>query len=79
MTTYPDEIEENPEEFGEEEEELFQEDEDEMSMDEEVGIDLVDVLTTPEGDTVCSALVSLVQQVQTQNKILIKILGKIGA
>jgi hypothetical protein len=77
MTTYPDEIEENPEEL-EEEEELFQE-EDEMSMDEEIGIDLVDVLTTPEGDTVCSALVSLVQQVQTQNKILIKILGKLGA
>ena len=48
MTTYPDEIEENPEEFEEEEEELFQEDEDEMSMDEEVGIDLVDVLTNPE-------------------------------
>ena len=77
MTTYPDEIEENPEEL-EEEEELFQEDDD-MSMDEEIGIDLVDVLTTPEGDTVCSALVSLVQQVQTQNKILIKILGKLGA
>jgi len=77
MTTYPDEIEENPEEL-EEDEELFQE-EDEMSMDEEIGIDLVDVLTTPEGDTVCSALVSLVQQVQTQNKILIKILGKLGA
>jgi len=57
----------------------LQEEEDEMSMDEEIGIDLVDVLTTPEGDTVCSALVSLVQQVQTQNKILIKILGKLGA
>jgi len=73
MTTYPDE---NPEEGeilpGEEEDE-------EMFMDEEdVGIDLVDVLTTPEGDTVCSALVSLVQQVQTQNKILIKILGKLA-
>ena len=49
-----------------------------MFMDEEVGIDLVDVLTTPEGDTVCSALVALVQQVQTQNKILIKILGKLA-
>jgi hypothetical protein len=76
MTTYPDEISENPEEGeilpGEEEDE-------EMFMDEEdVGIDLVDVLTTPEGDTVCSALVSLVQQVQTQNKILIKILGKLA-
>jgi hypothetical protein len=76
MTTYPNEISENPEEGeilpGEEEDE-------EMFMDEEdVGIDLVDVLTTPEGDTVCSALVSLVQQVQTQNKILIKILGKLA-
>jgi len=76
MTTYPDEISEIPEEGeilpGEEEDE-------EMFMDEEdVGIDLVDVLTTPEGDTVCSALVSLVQQVQTQNKILIKILGKLA-
>ena len=76
MTTYPDEISENPEEGeilpGEEEDE-------EMFMDEEdVGIDLVDVLTTPEGDTVCSALVSLVQQVQTQYKILIKILGKLA-
>ena len=81
MSTYPDEVEENPEEF--EEGEIFPEDEDEdddeMFTEEEVGIDLVDVLTTPEGDTVCSALVALVQQVQTQNKILIKILGKLGA
>ena len=43
------------------------------------GIDLFDILTTPDGDTVCSALVALVQQVQTQNKILIKILGKLSA
>lgn len=55
-----------------EEEEMF------MEEDEEVGIDLVDVLTTPDGDTVCSALVALVQQVQMQNKILIKILGKLA-
>jgi hypothetical protein len=45
---------------------------------EESGIDLVDILTTPDGDTVCSALVALVQQIQTQNKILIKMLGKMG-
>jgi len=74
MTTYPDEIPENPEEG----EILPEEEDEEMFMDEEVGIDLVDVLTTPEGDTVCSALVALVQQVQTQNKILIKILGKLA-
>jgi hypothetical protein len=74
MTTYPDEISENLEEG----EILPEEEDEEMFMDEEVGIDLVDVLTTPEGDTVCSALVALVQQVQTQNKILIKILGKLA-
>ena len=79
MSTYPDEVEENPEEFEEGEIYPEDEDEDEMFTEEEIGIDLVDVLTTPEGDTVCSALVSLVQQVQTQNKILIKILGKLGA
>lgn len=45
---------------------------------EDSGIDLVDILTTPDGDTVCSALVALVQQIQTQNKILIKMLGKMG-
>ena len=57
----------------EEDEELFMEDDDEPS------IDLLDILTTPDGDTVCSALVALVQQMQTQNKILIKILGKLSA
>lgn len=54
------------------------EDEDEDFDFEESGIDLVDILTTPDGDTVCSALVALVQQIQTQNKILIKMLGKMG-
>jgi hypothetical protein len=53
-------------------------DEEEDFNFEESGIDLVDILTTPEGDTVCSALVALVQQIQTQNKILIKMLGKMG-
>lgn len=56
----------------EEDEELFME-------DDEPSIDLLDILTTPDGDTVCSALVALVQQVATQNKILIKILGKLSA
>jgi hypothetical protein len=53
-------------------------DDDEDLDDFDVGVDLVDILTTPEGDTVCSALVALVQQIQTQNKILIKMLGKMG-
>ena len=42
----------------EEDEELFME-------DDEPSIDLLDILTTPDGDTVCSALVALVQQVAT--------------
>jgi hypothetical protein len=59
---------------------LPEEEDDELFMeDDEPSIDLLDILTTPDGDTVCSALVALVQQVATQNKILIKILGKLSA
>jgi len=67
-------------EEGEIVEDLIQDvEEEEEDFDfEESGIDLVDILTTPDGDTVCSALVALVQQIQTQNKILIKMLGKMG-
>ena len=60
-------------EFDEEEEDFFQEEEDE-------GMDLAglmsSLLATPDGDTVCSALVNLCYQLQTQNKILIKMLAK---
>tara|TARA_B100001540_G_C15690370_1_gene588973 strand:+ start:629 stop:850 length:222 start_codon:yes stop_codon:yes gene_type:complete len=64
-----------------EEGEILPEEDDELFMeeDDEPSIDLLDILTTPDGDTVCSALVALVQQVATQNKILIKILGKLSA
>lgn len=61
-------------EFDEEEEDFFQEEEDE-------GMDLAglmsSLLATPDGDTVCSALVNLCYQLETQNKILIKMLAKI--
>ncbi len=67
------EIEEGEILTEEEDDELF------MEEDDEPSIDLLDILTTPDGDTVCSALVALVQQVATQNKILIKILGKLSA
>lgn len=88
MTTYPDEIPENPIEEGEtedeiEEGEIVSEDEleglDEEDMDE--GLDIAGLMTslmaTPDGDTVCSALVMIGQQLQTQNKILIKILSEL--
>ena len=49
--------------------------------EDEEGIDIMELmgslLATPEGDTVCSALVNIALQLQTQNKILIKMLTKI--
>jgi len=78
MITDTDEIEEGEIPQEEDEEEEDEDEEEEMFIDEDAGIDLVDILTTPEGDTVCSALVGLVQQMQMQNKILIKMLGKLA-
>jgi hypothetical protein len=66
----------------EEEEELeFDEDEDgDFFEEEDEGMDLAglmsSLLATPDGDTVCSALVNLCYQLETQNKILIKMLAK---
>jgi hypothetical protein len=36
-------------------------------------------MATDEGDTVCSALVNIASQLQTQNKILIKMLSKLNS
>jgi hypothetical protein len=78
MSTHPEEIEEG---------EIVSDVEDELSMsegdmevldedeeDEEEGIDLA----TPDGDTVCTALVGIGQQIEIQNKILIKILSRLS-
>jgi len=55
-------------------------DEDEM-MFEDDGVDVATLMTsllaTEDGDTVCTALVSITQQLQMQNKILIKILSEL--
>ena len=57
-------------ELGEDDE--FFQDDDEMGV-----MSLVSsLLATPDGDTVCSALVNLCYQLETQNKILIKMLSK---
>ena len=84
MSTHPEEIEEG---------EIVSDIEDELSMsegdmevldeeDEEEGIDIADLmgslLATPDGDTVCSALVGIGQQIEIQNKILIKILSRLS-
>jgi hypothetical protein len=82
-----DEIEEGEIVSDEEEEEEviytsdIEEDEgDFFEEDEDEGMDLAglmsSLLATPDGDTVCSALVNLCYQLETQNKILIKILSK---
>jgi len=58
-----------------------EEDEDvDYFQEEDEGMDLAglmsSLLATPDGDTVCSALVNLCYQLETQNKILIKMLAK---
>ena len=72
-----DEVEEG--EIVSEEEEDLEFDEDEEFFQEE-DMDLAglmsSLLATPDGDTVCSALVNLCYQLETQNKILIKMLAK---
>ena len=49
--------------------------------EEDEGLDIAGLMTslmaTPDGETVCSALVTIGQQMQTQNKILIKILSEL--
>jgi len=76
-----DEVEEGEIVSEEEEEDIeFDEDEEFFQEDEDEGMDLVglmsSLLATPDGDTVCSALVNLCYQLETQNKILIKMLAK---
>ena len=58
-------------------------DEEEFEMNEEEDEDTMDLaglmtslLATPDGDTICSALVNLCYQLETQNKILIKMLAR---
>lgn len=75
MSSHPEEIEDG--EIVADEEEMSEEDE-EMMFEEE-GTDIAALMTslmaTEEGDTVCTALVNIAQQLQTQNKILIKMLS----
>jgi hypothetical protein len=74
-----------PEEFEEEEIEDGEiVSEDELSEFEEDGsVDIAELMTsllaTDDGDTVCSALVNIANQLQTQNKILIKMLSKMNS
>ena len=91
MSTHPEENETDIEiEEGEvvsesEDEELSMTEEEEEELedfDEDGGLDIAELMTslmaTEDGDTVCSALVNIANQLQTQNKILIKMLSKMN-
>ena len=79
MSTHPEELRE-----VEEDSTILMSDDEEDEDEEhtETGIDLGELMTslmaTDDGDTVCSALVNIATQLQTQNKILIKILNKMN-
>lgn len=84
-----DEIEEVTEDEMTEDEieegEIIMEDDDLEDFDDEdegeEGLDIAGLMTslmaTPDGETVCSALVTIGQQMKVQNKILIKILSEL--
>jgi|TARA_Y100000389_G_scaffold87520_1_gene84035 hypothetical protein len=84
MSTHPDENEieiEEGEIISDDDEDISEvEDED---FAENGGIDIAELMTsllaTEDGDTVCSALVTIATQLQTQNKILIKMLSKMNS
>ena len=83
MSTQPEEIEEGEiVSESEGDEELSVSEEEEFEEDAEGGVDIADLMTslmaTEDGDTVCSALVNIANQLQTQNKILIKIMSKMN-
>lgn len=81
MSSHPEEIEAGEIVVDEEVEEMSEEEMSEEGdmMFEDEGADIAGLMTslmaTEEGDTVCTALVSISQQLQTQNKILIKMLS----
>ena len=57
----------------------FLEDEDEdETEDVDLGAILVNALETVDGDTVCSTLVGIRQQLEIHNKIMVKFLKAIG-
>tara|TARA_B100000497_G_scaffold123827_1_gene157172 strand:- start:3113 stop:3379 length:267 start_codon:yes stop_codon:yes gene_type:complete len=86
MSTQPEEIEEGEivsDEYETEDEisvndQEILEDMEDLEDDETDIIGLMtSLMATQDGDTVCSALVEISNQMQVQNKILIKILAKL--
>ena len=73
-----DEVEVEDGEIVSEEEDLEFDEEEDFFQEEDMDLAglMSSLLATPDGDTVCSALVNLCYQLETQNKILIKMLAK---
>jgi hypothetical protein len=89
MSTQPEEIEdgeivsdeyETEDDISVDDQEIVEDLED-LEDDEDDETDIIGLMTslmaTQDGDTVCSALVEISNQMQVQNKILIKILAKL--
>jgi hypothetical protein len=71
---------EHPEESEVDDGEIMEEEQSETESElEDEGIDVASLMTSifasEDGDTVCSALVDIARQLQTHNKIMIKILN----
>jgi hypothetical protein len=85
MSTQPDEneIEIEEGEIVTDDDLSMTEEEPNEEFEDEGGIDIAELMTslmaTDDGDTVCSALVNIANQLQTQNKILIKMLSKMNS
>jgi len=82
MANKKDVVPELDDDAEEEEEDEFDEEFEDGDMMDMGGL-LTSLLTTEEGDNVCTALVNigaiLNKHLETQNKILVKILAKVGA
>jgi len=76
-----EEAEEADDEFDLEGEEDDEDDISSEDMDEEevdIGEILINALETPDGETVCTALLGIKEQMEIQNKILVKILKSLA-
>jgi hypothetical protein len=74
---FEDEDFEDEEELDDEEILYADEFEEEPMIEYDIGSLLGSVLTTEDGETVCSALVSISKQLEMQNRIMIKILSQL--
>jgi hypothetical protein len=71
-----DDISVDDQEIVEDLEDLEDDEDDEDDETDIIGL-MTSLMATQDGDTVCSALVEISNQMQVQNKILIKILAKL--